>query len=496
MNLHLRQSETSTAVESPLAALLPGVDAAPTDAPHLELATQWQDARLAIALITLEQRGVRALRLKGRHGPARDVWLAELAQSAAETGLSILRITSAAPTSQLLSGLDLAATLDAGRPVHTPGMIERASGGILIVSGAERLSPEASAILAQAIDDQDVRVVALDEALEDEDAQIPAALATRLPVTVKTDGIPLAICDQAKVQNVASVGTASISLELQTALAQALETIGEPSTRTLLACCEVTKALAMMKGDPKANSAHAHHALQLVLGVTLTPPQQENDEHEAETPEPEAELEPQPERNTQQNEQPYDATDSADASGEDMTVETEHGATLDPGLLMAMASQLAERKSNRSPKGSTGAGAKRKKTRRGRPAGHSENPPYPDARPDILATLRTAAPWQKVRAKTAPDHMADRVLIRSSDFRYKRLHQTRETVTIFIVDASGSTATQRLGEAKGAIERLLADCYVRRDNVALVAFRGRQAEILLEPTRSLVRAKRGLSSLP
>ena len=64
------------------------------------------------------------------------------------------------------------------------------------------------------------------------------------------------------------------------------------------------------------------------------------------------------------------------------------------------------------------------------------------------------------------------------------------------MDASGSSALHRLAEAKGAIELLLASCYVRRDRVALVAFRGQSAELLLPPTRSLVRAKRSLASLP
>jgi magnesium chelatase subunit D len=53
-----------------------------------------------------------------------------------------------------------------------------------------------------------------------------------------------------------------------------------------------------------------------------------------------------------------------------------------------------------------------------------------------------------------------------------------------------------LGEAKGAVELLLADCYAQRHHVALVAFRGVAAETLLAPTRSLVRAKRGLQALP
>jgi magnesium chelatase subunit D len=88
------------------------------------------------------------------------------------------------------------------------------------------------------------------------------------------------------------------------------------------------------------------------------------------------------------------------------------------------------------------------------------------------------------------------VLVRSEDFHLTRLVQQRETTTIFAVDASGSSALHRLAEAKGAVELLLADCYVRRDRVAVIAFRGRSAELLLPPTRSLVRAKRSLAGLP
>jgi magnesium chelatase subunit D len=86
--------------------------------------------------------------------------------------------------------------------------------------------------------------------------------------------------------------------------------------------------------------------------------------------------------------------------------------------------------------------------------------------------------------------------VRREDFRITRHKQRTGTTTIFVVDASGSSALHRLAEAKGAVELLLADCYVRRDRVALIAFRGRGAELLLPPTRSLVRAKRSLAGLP
>jgi len=86
--------------------------------------------------------------------------------------------------------------------------------------------------------------------------------------------------------------------------------------------------------------------------------------------------------------------------------------------------------------------------------------------------------------------------IRRDDFRVTRYEQRRQTTTLFVVDASGSSALHRLAEAKGAVELLLAECYVRRDQVALIAFRGTTAELLLSPTRSLVKAKRCLAALP
>jgi magnesium chelatase subunit D len=88
------------------------------------------------------------------------------------------------------------------------------------------------------------------------------------------------------------------------------------------------------------------------------------------------------------------------------------------------------------------------------------------------------------------------VEVRPDDLRITRFKQRTESTVIFLVDASGSTAFARLAEAKGAVELLLADCYVRRESVALIAFRGSGAELLLPPTRSLTRAKRSLAGLP
>ncbi len=153
--------------------------------------------------------------------------------------------------------------------------------------------------------------------------------------------------------------------------------------------------------------------------------------------------------------------------------------------------------------GGRGAGRSRAPTRAhtsGRPLASRRGTLSDGRRLDLVATLRAAVPWQRLRQQER-DHQglpppATRLLLRREDVHLKRFQRPQETTTLFVVDASGSQALNRLAEAKGAVELLLADCYVRRDRVALLAFRGHSAELLLTPTRSLARARRALASLP
>jgi magnesium chelatase subunit D len=121
--------------------------------------------------------------------------------------------------------------------------------------------------------------------------------------------------------------------------------------------------------------------------------------------------------------------------------------------------------------------------------------PRGGARLALVETLRAAAPWQRLRGAGAGAG-SRRVVVRRDDLRVQRREQRRGTTTIFVIDASGSQAAHRLAEAKGAVELLLADCYARRDRVAVIGFRGAGAQVLLPQTRSLVRARRQLAGLP
>ena len=170
-------------------------------------------------------------------------------------------------------------------------------------------------------------------------------------------------------------------------------------------------------------------------------------------------------------------------------------AAADAPLSDVVLARLAAGETRSAARAAGRAGARARSTLRGRPLAALPGVPSGGARLALMATLRAAAPWQRLR-RSSPGASDAHIQIRREDLRVRRYQQRRRTTTIFAVDASGSAALHRLPEAKGAVELLLAQCYVRRDRVALIAYRGVGAELLLAPTRSLVRAKRSLAALP
>ncbi|HWQ56670.1 MAG TPA: magnesium chelatase ATPase subunit D [Bryobacteraceae bacterium] len=113
----------------------------------------------------------------------------------------------------------------------------------------------------------------------------------------------------------------------------------------------------------------------------------------------------------------------------------------------------------------------------------------------IDATLRAAAPFQMLR-RPAPDGQPQPLKLAPSDLRFKQFKQKAGILIIFVVDASGSMALNRMSQAKGALIHLLQKAYLHRDKVALIAFRGESADVLLPPSRSVELATRALEILP
>jgi magnesium chelatase subunit D len=127
-------------------------------------------------------------------------------------------------------------------------------------------------------------------------------------------------------------------------------------------------------------------------------------------------------------------------------------------------------------------------TARGRYAGASLQPERGTRSLAVDATLRAAA----LRLSRTDD--AARVLD-ACELRFKRFKGKVGTLFVFLVDASGSMAFNRIAQAKGALAQLLRRSYVNRDRVSLVSFRGRGAEVLLAPSASVSRARRVLDEM-
>jgi magnesium chelatase subunit D len=116
---------------------------------------------------------------------------------------------------------------------------------------------------------------------------------------------------------------------------------------------------------------------------------------------------------------------------------------------------------------------------------------------DITATLRAAAPWQPLRHESNGHGGASRkIALEAGDLRVKQFRSKAGTLFCFAVDASGSMAIHRMRQAKGAVHALLKQAYIKRDKVALIAFRGARAELLMPPSQSVELAQRALDVLP
>ncbi len=420
-----------------------------------------------------------------------------------ETGGTTVSLQPSADRHALWGGLDLEASIKLGRAVQSVGRLYQANT-LFVIRMAERWPPGTLIEVLQTLQQQAYLArsnwVLIDESIPEHDESLAPLIHLKADLAVNLRGLALQDCENFAVDHgvaqqpiEAGLQPAELSADQLHALtAQWATQLGVDHLGVMVATIKAQRALvALGYSSPEAFG----HAVSLCMASRAT-----------RWPEPEVNQDPndepsKPAGDEQASDQSQDQADSEVSIPPqvlDDLVLAAVAASLPPDLLKQLqsgSSAKAIRPPNRPVASQGSSGAKRTGHHRGRRIGVQRRARY-GQRPDLLATIQAALPWQRLRRSLRNTHPPSPVLIETSDFRYPRYQHKQTSLLLFVVDASGSAAIGRLAETKGAVELLMAQSYARRDEVALIAFRGLGAEICLEPTRSLTRAKRQLAGLP
>ncbi|MGA2293461.1 MAG: magnesium chelatase ATPase subunit D, partial [Bradyrhizobium sp.] len=365
----------------------------------------WSDAMIAAQLFAVDPVGTGGVLLRSRAGPVRERWLA-LLRAALPSPQPSKHLPLHIADGRLLGGLDLNATLLAGRPVAERGLLAEADRGVLVLAMAERLSSATAVHITSAIDAGEIvverdgvslrmparfGVVALDEGLDDELA--PAPLRDRLAFHVDLNEIAFGETEPSTPDREAILAAREhlpslrSSAEQIDAICAAAGALGIVSLRAPLLALRVARAGAALSGHVEVEQADVALAARLVLA-------------------PRAMVFPQPNEAEQPQQPPEPPSDESD-DGTDAE-KPDIDRALDEVILAAVQAALPPdvlaslRAPGRSRAPSQGkAGAPQKSNKRGRPAGVLRGDLRCGARLNVIETLRAAAAWQPLRRREA-----------------------------------------------------------------------------------------------
>ena len=289
----------------------------------------------------------------------------------------------------------------------------------------------------------------------------------------------------------------SMSDDLLRSIASTCIDLGVKTHRAEIVITRTAKTIAAFDGRTEVNSEDVKKAMQLALAHRMRsrpfePPTLNKDKLEKSMQQHQHEHQHQqqnPKQQKKQEQQPQQPDENQDAKQTQASQPQEQ--VFEIGTPIDVRAINMPRKRDRIARRKTGG--RRMNTLALRNRGRYLRQRMPQEGKDIAidATIRAAAPYQKVRFGP------NAIRVKSEDIREKERVGKTSAVVLFVVDASGSMgAMQRMESAKGAVLSLLMDSYQKRDKIGMVAFKGKDAELILPPCSSVDLALSRLQELP